>query len=129
MLTDPISDMLSRIKNGYMARKTQVSFPFSKMKLAIAKILKDNGYIGDIKEEGDKKKEILVQLVYKNGKPAISQIKRVSKPGKRVYAGAQDLKLVLGGYGVSIVSTSVGIMTNKEARKANAGGEIICEVY
>ncbi|MFH1193930.1 MAG: 30S ribosomal protein S8 [bacterium] len=129
MITDPISDMLIRIKNAYLARKGEVAFPHSKMKLAIADILKSNGYVRDIKVIGETQKDITVELLYKNKQAAMQEVKRVSKPGRRVYASAQDLPKVKNGFGISIVSTPKGIMTNKEARKANVGGEIICEIY
>ncbi|MBU4422011.1 30S ribosomal protein S8 [Candidatus Parcubacteria bacterium] len=137
MLSDPISDMLTRIKNAYMAKKHEVLVPASKTKLAIANILKNTGFIGNVKErvketDGKKemeKKEIIVTLIYRNDIPALKMIKRVSKPGRRIYKGAKEMPNVLNGYGVAIVSTSKGIMTNKEARKQNIGGEIICELY
>tara|TARA_B100000315_G_C14300766_1_gene461750 strand:+ start:52 stop:441 length:390 start_codon:yes stop_codon:yes gene_type:complete len=129
MMSDPISDMLTRIKNAYMAKKRNVVLPSSKVKLNIANLLQKNGYIGGVKESGDKKKELQIDLIYKNNKPALSAVKRISKPGRRIYAGARELTNVLNGYGISIVSTSKGIMTNKEARKEKIGGEIICEVY
>jgi len=128
-MSDPISDMLTRIKNAYMAKKRNVVLPSSKVKLNIANLLQKNGYIGGVKESGDKKKELQIDLIYKNNKPALSAVKRISKPGRRIYAGARELTNVLNGYGISIVSTSKGIMTNKEARKEKIGGEIICEVY
>ncbi len=140
MITDPISDMLTRIKNGYMAKKAEVVLPFSKIKLAIANILKNSGFIFAVREEGDptspaglrgasKKRELRITLLYRNDEPAIKDIKRVSKPGRRIYARALELPNVLSGYGTAIISTPKGIMTNKEARKQNVGGEIICEVY
>jgi len=129
MLSDPISDMLTRIKNAYMARKKQVVLPSSKIKFAIANILKQNGYVGDVKEEGDKKKELTIKLIYKDNKAIMSNVKRISKPGRRIYAKAGDLSRVLNGYGMSIVSTSSGIMTGKDAKKKKVGGEIICEIY
>ncbi|MFC1612384.1 30S ribosomal protein S8 [Patescibacteria group bacterium] len=129
MLTDPISDMLIRIKNAYMAGKRDVIMPSSKVKFNIAKILKENAFIGEIKESGDKKKELKIELLYKDKKPAIEEVKRISKPGRRIYAGTKELPIVLSGYGIAILSTSKGIMTNKEAKKLKVGGEVICEVY
>jgi len=129
MITDPISDMLTRIKNAYLARKDEVVFPYSKMKLAIVNILKNNGYIREASELGDKKKEIKVVLLYKNKEAAMQEVKRISKPGRRIYVPAKELTNVKSGFGISIISTPKGIMTNKDARKANVGGEIICEVY
>lgn len=112
-----------------MAGKQDVVIPSSKLKVNIAKILKDSGYIKEFSETGELKKELKVKLFYKNNKPAIESIKRVSKPGQRVYRSADNLPRVLNGYGIAIVSTSKGIMTNQEARKQKVGGEIICEVY
>jgi len=129
MLSDPISDMLTRIKNAYMARKQQVVLPSSKIKFTIANILKENGYVGDVKEEGDNKKELTIKLIYKDSKAVMSSVKRISKPGRRIYAKSEDLSRVLSGYGMSIVSTSSGIMTGKDAKKKKIGGEIICEIY
>lgn len=150
MLTDPISDMLTRIKNAYMARKDEVVLPYSKIKAAIADILKENGYLAAVKEEGGpaspsglptsprlcgtsrgagKKKDLRLKLNYRQNQPAMQDVKRVSKPGRRIYAASKELPSVLNGYGISIISTPKGIMTNKEARKMNVGGEIICEIY
>ncbi|MFA5133451.1 MAG: 30S ribosomal protein S8 [Patescibacteria group bacterium] len=129
MITDPISDMLTRIKNAYLARKDEVVFPYSKMKLSIVDILKDGGYIKNTEILGDKKREIKVSLLYKNNQSAMQEVKRISKPGRRVYAPAKELPNVKNGFGIAIISTPKGIMTVKEARKANVGGEIICEVY
>ncbi|MBU1179484.1 30S ribosomal protein S8 [Patescibacteria group bacterium] len=129
MLSDPISDMLTRIRNAYMAGKRNIVLPSSKIKVSIANILKNNGYIGEIKESGDKKKELAIILLYKDKKSAIQNIKRVSKPGRRIYASVSELPTVLNGYGIAIISTSTGIMTNKDAKKQKIGGEIICEVY
>lgn len=140
MLTDPISDMLTRIKNAYAAHKDEVVLPSSKIKLAIATLLKNNGYLFDVAEEGDpaspsglrgtgNKKDLKLKLSYRRNEAAVQDVKRVSKPGRRVYASAKELPNVLSGFGIAIVSTPKGIMTNKEARKLNVGGEIICEIY
>jgi len=137
MLSDPISDMLTRIRNAYLAKKHEVLIPTSKTKFAIANILKNTGYVANVKEvvkkiEGKKemsKKELVVTLIYRNDMPALKMIKRVSRPGRRIYKGAKDMPNVLNGFGVAIVSTSKGIMTNKDAKKQNIGGEIICEIY
>ena len=112
-----------------MARKQQVVLPSSKIKFTIANILKENGYVGDVKEEGDNKKELTIKLIYKDSKAVMSSVKRISKPGRRIYAKSEDLSRVLSGYGMSIVSTSSGIMTGKDAKKKKIGGEIICEIY
>lgn len=112
-----------------MARKAEVVLPSSKIKMAIAKILKENNYLADIVEFGDVKKEMKLKLSYKNRQPAMQEAKRISKPGRRVYSGADDLPRALSGYGIVILSTSRGIMTNKSAKKLGIGGEVICEVY
>lgn len=129
MLSDPISDMLTRIKNAYMAGKQDLLVPASKIKLSIAKLLKESGYLKSVEEIGDKKKELKITLSYKDNKPAMENIKRVSKPGRRIYKSSKEIPNVLSGYGTVILSTSKGIMTSKQARKENVGGEIICEVY
>jgi small subunit ribosomal protein S8 len=121
--------MLTRIKNGYMAKKGEVVLPSSKIKLAIAKILKDNKYVADVEESGDVKKEMKIKLLYTNKMPAMQEVKRISTPGRRVYCGTGDVPRVLSGYGMAIVSTSKGVMTGREAKKLKIGGEVICEVY
>jgi small subunit ribosomal protein S8 len=129
-MTDPIADMFVRIKNGQAAGKTTVKMPASKVKLAIAKLLKDEGYIADVamRELGSNKKEIEIALKYYMGRPAIDRLDRVSKPGLRQYRAKSALPKVLGGLGVSIVSTSAGIMTDAQARAKGLGGEVICLV-
>ena len=129
MLTDPISDMLTRIRNASMVDKEEVVFPFSKIKFAIAQILKEEGYILKVKKIDNKFVEIKIDLKYENDQSAIHKIERVSKPGRRVYAKADNLPVILNNYGIAIVSTPKGIMTNKEAKKFKLGGEIICKVY
>ena len=129
MLTDPISDMLIRIKNAYMAGKNELVLPSSKMKLSIANILKDNRYIYSAEESGDKKRELKIKLLYQGKEPALHEVRRISKPGRRIYAPAGNLPKVMNNYGIAVISTSRGIMTNKEARKLNVGGEVICEIY
>jgi small subunit ribosomal protein S8 len=131
MMTDPISDMLIRIKNALMARHKSVIIPASKIKLEIARILKEEGYIEDykyIKEEPQPKIEIILKYD-ENKRPVIAGVKRVSKPGRRIYKGYRDLPKVLDGFGIAIVSTSQGIMTDHEARKRKIGGEVICEIW
>ncbi|PJA90286.1 MAG: 30S ribosomal protein S8 [Candidatus Magasanikbacteria bacterium CG_4_9_14_3_um_filter_32_9] len=130
MMTDPIADMLTRIRNAQMAKLPRVKMPLSKLKLNIAEILKQEGYVGDIKkvEEGIPKMLIL-ELKYDGKKPAISEIKRESKPGHRMYKKATELPKILNDYGFAIISTSKGLMTNKQARKAGLGGEVICTIY
>ncbi|MFZ8847595.1 MAG: 30S ribosomal protein S8 [Candidatus Hydrothermia bacterium] len=128
MLTDPISDMLIRIKNGQMRRKEFVEiYPKSKMKLEILKILKKEGFIEDYEE---KEKSIIVKLRYfPDGKPLITDVKRISKPSRRVYVSYKELKPVMNGIGIAILSTSKGILTDKEARKLKVGGELLLEVW
>lgn len=128
-MTDPIADFLTRIRNGQAANKAEISVPSSRVKVAIAKVLKDEGYIADfaVRETG-KKATLVVALKYHQGRPVIERIERVSRPGLRRYCGKADLPKVLGGLGVTIVSTSLGVMTDREARRAGQGGEILCVV-
>ena len=128
-MTDPIADMLVRIKNALAVGKTSVAMPSSKVKVAIAEVLKAEGYIGDIQITGDEVKPVLeIALKYYQGKPVIERLQRVSRPGLRHYRGADQLPKVLGGLGVAIVSTSKGIMTDRNARQNGVGGEVICLV-
>ncbi len=130
MMTDPIADMLTRIRNAQMSRRGKVELPFSKMKKNIADLLSREGYLGKIEEVEAKPAKILVlELKYNNKKPVISSIKRESKPGRRVYCKADEMPKVLNNYGIAVVSTSGGLMTNREAREKGVGGEIICSVY
>lgn len=129
MHTDPISDMLTRIRNASMVRKAEVRIPYSNIKFAIAKILKEEGYVGSIEKVDVNHGEIVVGLKYEDGTSAIRNIKRISKPGRRAYAGYGDLPRVLSDHGIAIVSTSRGVMTNKEARKRKLGGEVLCEIF
>lgn len=128
-MTDPVADMLTRIRNAQMAEKQSVSMPSSKLKVAIAKVLRDEGYIDDfaIRENGAKP-ELDVALKYYAGRPVIERIERVSKPGLRVYNGKDDLPRVMNGLGVAIVSTPKGVMTDRRARAGNMGGEVLCIV-
>ncbi len=135
-MTDPIADMLTRIRNAAKVKKAEVYIPFSKIKLEIAKILKKEGFIEGYEElkSGDEKAGnqfggINLTLKYVTGEQVITSLKRVSTPGHRIYAAKTDLPKVLNGFGIAIVSTPSGIMTNKEARKAGLGGEVLCEVY
>jgi len=125
MMTDPIADMFTRIRNGQSAAKTAVTMPSSKLKVAIANLLKEEGYISEYSVEAGVKPELTVELKYFEGKEVIESIKRVSRPGLRVYKGAQELPKVLAGMGIAIVSTSKGLMTDRAARNAGLGGEII----
>ena len=128
-MTDPISDMLTRIRNGQKARKVSVSMPASKAKEAVARVLKDEGYIADYSVAGDgATKELSVELKYFEGAPVIERIQRASRPGLRIYRGKEELPKVLGGLGVAIVSTSAGVMSDREAREKGIGGEVICIV-
>ena len=127
-MQDPISDMLTRIRNGQAASKVSVNMPSSKQKVAIAAVLKAEGYITEFVVAGDTKPELEVTLKYFEGKKVIDTIKRVSRPGLRIYKGANDLPKVMAGLGIAIISTSHGVMTDRAARKASIGGEIICYV-
>ena len=128
-MTDPIADMLTRIRNAHAANKVRVSMPSSKLKAAVAEVLKDEGYIKDYRVGGDERKpELSVELKYFEGRPVIEHLQRVSTPGRRIYRGHGSLPKVLGGLGVSIVSTSRGVMSDRAAREQGIGGEIICEV-
>jgi small subunit ribosomal protein S8 len=128
-MTDPIADMLTRIRNGQKARKVNVSMPASTAKEAVAKVLKDEGYITGFATTGDgAEKALNVELKYFEGAPVIETVKRVSKPGLRVYRGNEDLPKVLGGLGIAIVSTSAGVMSDRQAREKGVGGEVICIV-
>ena len=128
-MSDPISDMLTRIRNGQKARKVAVSMPASKQKEAIAKVLADEGYITGYSSEGEgAEKQLSVELKYFEGVPVIERIERASRPGLRIYRGKDDLPKVLGGLGVAIVSTSAGVMSDRQARQKGIGGEVICIV-
>lgn len=124
-LQDPVADMFTRIRNGQAANKVAVKMPSSKLKTAIAKVLKDEGYIADFAVSGDVKPESEVTLKYFQGKSVIETIDRVSRPGLRIYKKSGELPKVMGGLGVAIVSTSKGLMTDRAARKVGIGGEII----
>ena len=130
-VTDPIADLLTRIRNANQMRYNEVTAPSSNVKLQIVKILKDEGYIADYKVEKEQVQDnIVITLKYgKNKERVISGLKRISKPGLRVYAKAEEVPTVLNGLGISIVSTSKGIMTGKEARKENLGGEVLAYVW
>lgn len=129
-LTDPIADMLTRIRNANSAKHSIVAIPFSKIKESIANILKNEGYIVnyEIKEEGSKK-DIVVSLKYVDGETVIKGLRRISKPGRRVYSSVENLPKVLGGLGIAIVSTPKGVITDKECRKHSVGGEVLCYVW
>lgn len=128
-MQDTLADMLTRIRNGHMAEKSAVTMPASKMKASVAAVLKEEGYIADFAVEADVKPVMTVELKYFEGKPVIESIKRVSRPSLRVYNGASELPKVAGGLGIAIVSTSKGVMTDRAARAAGIGGEVICTVF
>ena len=129
MMTDPIADMLTRIRNGQSAAKAQVTMPSSKKKVAVAQVLKDEAYVGEFSvEDVDGKPVLSVTLKYYEGKPVIDLLQRVSRPGLRIYKGKDELPKVQGGLGVAIVSTSKGVMSDRAARAAGEGGEVLCYV-
>ena len=129
-VTDPIADFLTRIRNASRAQKVRVKIPASIMKVGLAEILKKSGYIYDFKvDEDDKQNEITVLLKYADGNPAIHGLKRISKPGLRIYAKSDELPRVLNGLGTAVISTSNGLLTEKEARKQTTGGEVICYIW
>jgi small subunit ribosomal protein S8 len=128
-MTDPIADMLTRIRNAQTARKPSVTLPASKQKLAVAKVLEQEGYIGSItSEQVDDKDMLTLELKYYQDRPVIERIQRISRPGLRIFKRADDLPVVQGGLGVAIVSTSQGVMTNVQARAQGHGGEVLCIV-
>ncbi|MDL2314514.1 30S ribosomal protein S8 [Desulfovibrio sp. OttesenSCG-928-C14] len=125
-MTDPIADMLTRIRNAHMALHKEVSVPRSKMKESIAAILQQEGYVNDVKVE---EAQIKIGLKYHKGAPAIAGLKRVSKPGRRVYVGSQNIPRVQNGLGICILSTSSGVMEGNHARENKVGGELLCEIW
>ena len=126
-MTDPIADMLTRIRNGQKARMVSVSMPASKAKEALARVLQDEGYINGYSTEGEGSSATLtIELKYFDGVPVIGRIQRASRPGLRIYRGKEDLPKVLGGLGVAIVSTSAGVMSDRQAREKGIGGEVLC---
>ncbi|MGD9887981.1 MAG: 30S ribosomal protein S8 [Halothiobacillaceae bacterium] len=127
-MSDPIADMLTRVRNGQMAGKTEVSMPSSKLKVSICQVLKDEGYISDFIIVGDIRPVMTVKLKYFEGRPVIEKIQRVSRPGLRIFRGSSELPKVQNGLGVAIVSTSQGVMTDRQARAAGHGGEVLCTV-
>jgi len=128
MMSDPIADLLTRIRNGQAAKKATVSMPSSKAKVAIVEVMKNEGYISDYSVSSDNKPVLTVTLKYFEGHPVIDELKRVSRPGLRIYKGSNELPKVLNGLGVAIVSTSAGVMTDSQARKAGHGGEVLCTI-
>ena len=128
-MQDTLADMFTRIRNAQRSGHAAVAMPSSKQKVAIAQVLKEEGFISDFAVEGDVKKVVSIDLKYFEGKPVIESIKRISRPGLRHYRGAQELPKVSGGLGVAIISTSKGVMTDRAARSAGIGGEVLCEVF
>jgi small subunit ribosomal protein S8 len=127
-MTDPIADMLTRIRNAQLVESATVQMPSSKVKIAIAKVLKDEGYVDGFKVTGESKPVLEIALKYYAGRPVIEKIERVSKPGLRIYRGKDDIPRVMNGLGVAIVSTSHGVMTDRKARATGVGGEVLCIV-
>ncbi|MBK7135992.1 MAG: 30S ribosomal protein S8 [Rhodocyclales bacterium] len=128
-MTDPIADMLTRIRNAQLAQKNSVAMPASKLKAAIAAVLKDEGYIDDFAvRDAEGKPQLDIALKYYAGRPVIERIERISRPGLRVYKGSGDLPRVMNGLGIAIVSTPKGVMTDRRARATNVGGEVLCIV-
>jgi small subunit ribosomal protein S8 len=128
-MSDPVADMLTRIRNAQASEKTTVAMPASKLKASIAKVLKDEGYIDDFKISPEPVKPILeIALKYYAGRPVIEKIERVSRPGLRIYKGTKDIPEVMNGLGIAIVSTSKGVMTDRKARASGVGGEVLCIV-
>ncbi|GAB7127472.1 30S ribosomal protein S8 [Amantichitinum ursilacus] len=125
---DPIADMLTRVRNAQRANKASVTMPSSKLKVAIAQVLKDEGYVESFSVAGEIKRELTIELKYYAGRPVIERIDRVSKPGLRVYKGSDDIPKVMNGLGVAILSTSKGVMTDRKARANGVGGELLCFV-
>lgn len=129
-MTDPIADYLTRIRNAFQAKHKTVDIPSSNMKIAITKILEQNGYINGHEVIADSKQGVLrIRLKYTDGKPSIKTLERISRPGIRQYNGSKELPRVKNGYGIGLISTPKGIMTDKEARKQNVGGEVICYIW
>jgi small subunit ribosomal protein S8 len=129
-LNDPIGDLITRIRNAQLRGRSKLVSPASTLRTRVLQVLKDEGYIRDFREVANgAHKEIEIELKYFEGSPAINEIQRVSKPGRRVYSSIKDLRLVRNGLGISIISTPKGVMSDNAAREANVGGEILCEVY
>ncbi|MGB5515421.1 MAG: 30S ribosomal protein S8 [Thermoanaerobaculia bacterium] len=131
-MTDPVADLLSRIRTAYLAKHDRLDVPASKLKLEVCRILKEQGYVESFQElDGDPvKKQLRIYLRYTpDGEPLIRSIKRISKPGRRVYKGAEEIRPVLNGLGVGIISTSLGLLTDSQARQRRVGGEVLCEVW
>ncbi|MCH8741490.1 30S ribosomal protein S8 [Patescibacteria group bacterium] len=129
-MTDPIADMLNRIRNAQAVSHQTVNIPFSNLKYEIAEVLKKHGFVEKVEKKGKKiNKTIEIILKYDGKTPVISGLKRISKPGQRIYKGSKELRRVRGGYGIAIISTPKGLMTNKEARRRKIGGEVLAEIW
>lgn len=128
-LQDPIADMLTRVRNAQLRRMASVTMPSSNIKVAVAQVLRDEGYVESFDVSGEKKKTLAIQLKYFRGKPVIEEVSRVSRPGLRVYRPSEELPRVKAGLGIAIVSTNRGVMTDRAARQAGLGGEVLCTVF
>jgi small subunit ribosomal protein S8 len=128
-MQDPLSDMLTRIRNAQMVGKTEVTMPSSSLKVSVAKVLEEEGYVGKQTVAGDVKPQLTIELKYFEGKPVIAEISRVSRPGLRSYSGKDGIPSVRSGLGVAVISTSKGVMTDRAARAAGIGGEVLCTVF
>ena len=129
-INDPVGDLITRIRNAHLRGRSKTLSPASTLRARVLQVLKDEGYIRDFREiESEGRKELEIELKYFEGTPAIHEIQRVSKPGRRVYSSIKDLRLVRNGLGISIISTPKGVMSDAAARDANVGGEVLCEVY
>lgn len=127
-MSDPIADMLTRIRNGHMANKTSVSMASSKKKVNVVEVLREEGYITDYRVEGESRPTLSVELKYFEGRPVIEYIQRMSRPGLRIYRGKDELPRVLNGLGIAVISTSHGVMSDRQARTEGHGGEVLCTV-
>ncbi len=128
-LSDPLGDMLTRIRNGQSAQKGAIASPASRLRANVLEVLKREGYIRGFSQSDEGHKELSIELKYHNGEPVIKEIRRVSKPGRRVYSGVNDIPRIYNGLGISILSTPRGVMSDAEAREAHVGGEILCTVF
>ena len=127
---DTVADFLSQIKNAQAVKKESVKVPFSKLRRRIAEVLAENGFIKEFKKKGrDQNQSLIIYLEYEDGRPKIEEMKRVSTPGQRIYKSADDIEEVRGGYGLGIISTSQGVLSDEEARKRNLGGEVLCKLW
>lgn len=130
MMTDPISDMLTRVRNAQRANKGQVAIPYSKAKERILKVFAEEGFVGDMQVEGEAaQKKLVVQLKYFEGRPVIETVQRISRPGLRIYRGKDELPRINRGLGVAVISTPQGVMSDRAARAAGQGGEVLCKIY